>query len=381
MARKKDTDIEEVEEDKILTPEKQAMAFLNKNKADHYNFEETHYYKTPCSSMLLNAMTGGGLSPGAHRAVGITGGGKTSCTLDYCFHFLEIGKKEKLKRRAVYIMSEGRLSPEVKARSGITFVHDPKEWVDGTCFVLESNVLETVFSFMGDLIRNNPTGTKYFFIVDSVDMMAKKDDLEKSLEESAQVAGGAVITSVFLKKTALALAKRGHYAFFLSQLRDSIKISAHGPAPTQRQGGANGGHALEHGADFVLEFQARWQGDIIREGGAKDGKVLGHYCKVRVIKSNNEKNGAEINYPIRYGRTGGKSVWVEKEICDLLVMWEWIQRKGAWFFVSDTLAEILSAGGFEFPDKQCGLGAWSDFFDNNEAITQYLSNYLQKIIV
>jgi RecA/RadA recombinase len=375
MAKKE----KETEEVNVITPEKQAMAYLNKNKDDHYNFEPTVYYKTPSSSMLLNVKTNGGLAPGAHRAVGITGGGKTSCSLDYCMHFLEIGKKEGIKRRAVYIMSEGRLSPEVKARSGITFVHDPKEWVDGTCFVFESNVLEAVFGLMGDLIRNNPTDTKYFFIVDSVDMMAKKADLEKSLEDSAQVAGGAVITSVFLKKTALALSKRGHYAFFLSQLRDAIKISMSGPAPTQRQGGANGGHALEHGADFVFEFLPRWKNDIIIDEKSKN-KVIGHYCGVRVIKSNNETNGTEINYPIKYGRKNGKSVWIEKEICDLLVMWEWIQKRGSWFYVSENLAEILKNNGLDFPEKLQGLDSWFEFFDERPDVTEFLTGYLQKII-
>ena len=372
MAREK----KETEEVNVITPEKQAMAYLRKNKEDHYNFEPTYYYKIQCSSLLFNAAIKG-LSPGAHRATGIAGSGKTSSVLDFCFHFLNEGIEKNLKRRGVYIMSEGRLSPEVKERSGIKFVHSPEEWVDGTCFVFESNVFETVFGLMGDLIRNNPTDTKYFFIIDSVDMMAKKDDLAKGLEDAAQVAGGPVITSVFLKKTGLALSKRGHYAFFISQLRDSIKISMSGPAPTQRQGGANGGHALEHGADFVFEFLPRWKNDVILDS---KGKIVGHYCKLRVVKSNNEINGREITYPIRYNQTGAKSVWVEREIADLLVMWEWIIKKGSWFAVSDNLASILSDAGFEFPQQLQGLESWFEYFDQNPKLVQYLSSYLQKII-
>lgn len=373
MAKKKE---EEVSEEKIITPEKQALAFLRKNKEDHYNFEETHYYKTRCSSLLVNARIGGGLPPGAHRATGIAGGGKTSGVLDFLLHFLNNTTDNSPKRRGVYIMSEGRLSPEVKERSGVKFVHDVEDWEDGTCFVFESNVFETVFGFMGELIRNNQTGTKYFFIVDSVDMMAKRDDLAKGLEDAAQVAGGPVITSVFLKKTSLALSKRGHYAFFISQLRDSIKISMSGPAPTQRQGGANGGHALEHGADFVFEYLARWKGDQIVDA---KGKIIGHYCKVRIVKSNNETNGVEITYPIRYNQKNGKSVWVEKEICDLLVMWEWIVRKGSWFSPSQELINILGDAGFECPTQLQGLESWFDYFDKNPDTTQFLSQFLSKL--
>ena len=309
----------------VINPAQQAMSYLKANKTDHYNFEETVTDFTRSSSLGLTGTMEGGIQPGAHRAVGITTGGKTSCTLDFMYHFLKNSAKGK---RGVYVRAEGRLSPDVMARSGITFVTDPEQWVDGTCFILESNVFEMVFGFMGEIIRNNPTKTRYFFIIDSMDMMAKKADLEKGLEDAAQVAGGALITSVFLKKTSTALAKRGHICWFISQVREAIRIG-NGPAGPPRQGNSSGGHAMEHAGDWVLEFLPRWKDDIIRENPADPkSKPIGHMCKVRIIKSNNETYGQEVEYPIKYGRKNASSVWVEREIGDLLLQWELVDKKG-----------------------------------------------------
>ena len=225
----------------VISPEAQALSYLKANKADHYNFEEEQTDITPTSSLICTAAMDGGVRPGAHRALGLAAGGKTSATLDMMLNFLR--KDDGKGRRGFYVKSEGRLSPEVMARSGIKFTTDPEQWKDGVCFIFESNVFEAVFGFMGDLIRNNPTKTRYFFILDSLDMMAKRADLEKGLEDAAQVAGGALITSVFLKKTSAALAKRGHYCWFISQVRDSIKINPYEKS-NPRQGMSSGGHGF-----------------------------------------------------------------------------------------------------------------------------------------
>jgi len=123
--------------------------------------------------------------------------------------------------RGVFFKCEGRLSPEIQLRSGINFTTDAEKW-DNNCLVIEANIYEVVFGFIRSHIVDNPTNTKYFFIIDSVDNMVKRDDLAKPLEDAQQVAGGALMTSVFLKKTALALAKRGHILIFISQIRVNL---------------------------------------------------------------------------------------------------------------------------------------------------------------
>lgn len=351
------------------TPAQQALSFLKKNKEDHYNFEESYDYKVPSSSMIMNTYTGGGLSPGAHRLVGVTGGGKTSCGLDYMKNFLssDMAHGDHL---AVYVKTEGRLPTDIRKRSGVNFVYDPEEWVAGTCFVLESNVYEAVFSFIGELIRNNPNKAKYMFIIDSVDMMAKRDDLKKPLEESGQVAGGALITSVFLKKTSVYLAKRGHFIFFVSQVRDEIKLNPYaGGGSTPRQGKSSGGHALEHAGDFVLEFLPQYTDDYFLEGG-KGSKPIGHMCKIKILKANNETKNQIIAYPIKYGRTNGNSVWVEKEVADMLLNYNLVTRS-TWTKIDEKLVTELRDAGFECEEKYHGWELFNQWLESNPEIIKY----------
>lgn len=371
--------VKEKQEEKQVSPAEQAMAFLSskENKDDHYNFEETIDYQVPSSSILLNSKIDGGIRPGAVRFVGVTGGGKTSSVLDFLYHFLNGGEN----RYGLYVKSEGRLSDNMIKRSGITFTSDPTKWVPGTCFILESNVYETVFGFIGDLIRSNTTKAKYFGIIDSMDMLGKKDDLAKPLTEAGQVAGGSLLTSVFLKKTSAALAKRGHILAFLSQVRDEIKINAYGPAPTPRQGKSSGGHALEHAPNWVFDFQPRFQDDIIRENpNDKKSKIKGHYCNIRLLKTDNEKTLEEVRYPICYGRADCNSVWVEKEVADGLLEWGLLSRAGAWYSFADSLREEVKALDPDIPEKFQGFDAVNAYLEAHKDVVGFLAKKMTVVL-
>ncbi len=362
--------------EEVISPEQQLTSFLKTNKEDHFNFEEDNIYRVPFSSLTLNIALGGGITPGAHRACGLTAGGKTSNCLDHMFHFLSSGEG----RRGVYVKAEGRLSEEMKRRSGIKFTNKSEEWEDGVCFVLESNVYEAIFSLMGELIRNNPQKKKYFFILDSLDMMARREDLAKPIDEAGKVAGGALLTSVFLKKAAAALEKRGHFCWFISQVRDSIKINSYSGPSTPRQANASGGHAVEHAGDLVLEFLPRYQDDVIRENDDKTSKIIGHYAKCKIIKSNNEKYGVEIKYPVKYGRTGGKSVWIEREVVDLLLGWGLLNRKGAWYsFDATIIKEIEEATGIKVQEQIQGINSVYNYLENEPKIVSYLADKFTKL--
>jgi RecA/RadA recombinase len=348
---------------------------LKANKDDHYNFEDTIYYKVPSTSMLMNSQMDGGLEPGAHRFIGAPSGGKTSAALDYMLHFLK-GNDDKFERRGIYFRCEGKLSPNSQKRSGIKFVEKEEEWLDGTCIIVDSNVFEFVFQMIRDLLQFNKAKCKYFFILDSLDMMAKKDDLAKPFADSQQVASGAVLTSVFFKKVSIALSKRGHYCILISQVRDTIKINTY-EKTNPKQGAASGGHAVEHAAGWVLDFQPRWETDIIREGDEKKAKPIGHYAKCKIVKSDNESYLREIKYPIRYGQVDGKSVWREKEVLDLIEMWELIARpegKGQMYYPNPNFINDLTRGGFTSEEKFRGIGAVGKWLDDNPAIVDFLSN-------
>ena len=80
-----------------------------------------------------------------------------------------------------------------------------------------------------------------------------------------------------------------------------------------------------HFANWIFEFDARFKNDLILEDpnssyDEQKNPYLGHFVKIVVKKSPNERTNCTIRYPIKYGRKNGKSNWVEKEIFDFLLI-------------------------------------------------------------
>lgn len=367
-------------EEKKITSTEVLSTFLKQNSEDHYNFEETVDYKVSSGSLQLDLQLGGGFGPGLHRFVGMNEGGKTSEALEVMKNFLN----EIENSKGFYIKAEGRLSPEMQKRSGVKFVFTPEEWVAGTCFVFESNIYETVVDAMRQLVSKNEEKTKFCFLLDAVDGLIAKNDMDKSFEESSKVAGGAVIAATFMKKLSIALAKRGHMAIFISQVRADIKLDPYSKAPV-RQTSATGGNALLHFANWILEFEPRFKGDLILKSATdkidlEKNPPVGHWAKVTVKKSPNEKTNLTIPYPIRYGRTGGKSIWIEKEIVDLLLAWELVAKSGAWFAPSEDFIQLLAEKELSFPEKIHGEAALFKVVEENQELCKFLISYFRSLI-
>lgn len=361
--------------EKTLSPEEQAESFIKSNKEDCLNYEKTHDYFVPASSLQLTSELGGGIPPGIHRAIGVATGGKTSQSLDFMFNFFKIPN-----RRGIYVKAEGRLSLQMKVRSGIIFVTDPKEWKDGTCLILECNIYETIFSFIRNLINNNESEIEYFFILDSLDSMVRKEDSVKGFDEAIKVAGGALLTSVFLKVSSLSMAKKGHIAIFISQVRDEIKINQYEKS-NPRQGSSSGGNSIQHGSSIVMNHMQKYNDDQIRENPAdKNSKIIGCWAKIQLLKTDNEKNFTTVRYPIKYGRIGGDSVWKEYEVFDMLLMWNLIEKAGSWIKVSQVLIDELKIQNIDIPLQLQGQFQWCKWFEDNPLALKYLYNKFLKMV-
>ena len=262
---------------------------------------------------------------------------------------------------------------------------DAKEWVAGTCFVFESNIYEVVVDAIKTLVEQNEDKNKYCFILDSVDGLISQQDIDKSFYDSNKVAGGAVIAANFMKRMSISLAKRGHMAIFISQVRADIKLDPYSKAPI-RQTSATGGNALLHFANYIIEFEPRFKSDMIlqdptkKQPDPKTNPIIGHWAKATIKKSPNEKTNNTIPYPIRYGKTGGKSVWVEKELVDLLYMWEFVTKKGAWITIGEELKELVQDVVQDLPEKVQGEANLFKMVEENEALSEFLINYFKSNI-
>jgi len=336
------------------------------NQKYHYNFHEGDDYKIPSGSLNLDIALGGGLPSGAHRFTGINEGGKTSCAMAFAKNFQQMFKKEGM---IIYIKSEGRFSPEMIERCGIDT--DPEKF-----FVFDCNVFEKVFELIRELVFNNENNKKYMFIIDSVDALCRVNDIDKPFAESEQVAGGALITSVFLKKMVLPITKMGHTMILTSQVRVEVATN-----PYASRGGPKvkqaGGNAIKHYANFILEFQERFSSDMIFKNPTatrldEKGEPIGHYCKIKFRKSVNEKTGSTVRYPIKYGQKDGKSVWRAREILDMLYLFNLIEKKGAWISVSEDLIKEISDNKLEINEKFQGEQRLIDFLEENEKLSNFL---------
>ena len=345
-----------------LSPLDQIQSYLKDHKDEHFNFEKEPQYVVSSGSLLLDIEMSGGIRPSIIRASGVSEGGKTSCALSFAKNFQDSVENSMV----VYIKSEGRLSPEMLERSGLDI--SPEK-----LFIYKSNIFESVLQLMRELIMNNPTECKYFFIIDSMDAMVPKKDLDRSFEESDKVAGGSVLSSNFLKKMALGLSTKGHICFMISQVRSKVSLNQYEKTDPKLTN-ASGGNALLHYSDWILEFQPRYGGDMIPP---KDDKPEGHYCKIIFRKTANEKTGTVVRYPIKYGRTGGRSVWVEYEVLLMLLQWKMAEAKGAWIIVADELIEELKKAGLEMDSKHQGMDNFRKYLEREEEICKYLFKKLK----
>jgi RecA/RadA recombinase len=364
-----------------LTVNDKLSNFLKTNQENHYNFEEDIDYKVSYGSLVVDFELQGGIGPGLHRFTGMNEGGKTSAALELMRNFLNTVPNS----RGFYIKAEGRLSQNMKDRSGVEFTNKPEEWQNGNCFVFECNVYETVVEAMRNLVYDNSEDIRYFFLLDSVDGLITKNDAEKSFEECSKVAGGAVIAATFMKRVSIALAKRGHMAVFVSQVRADIKLDPYSKAPI-RQTTATGGNALLHFANYIFEFEPRFKTDMILQKplekyDPQKNPYIGHYAKITVKKSPNEKTNSVIRYPIIYGRIGGKSIWNEKEILDMLYLWGHAEKKGAWISISADLRNEALEHKIEIPETIQGENKFNTLVEEDEKIKNFFIKYFRDLIL
>lgn len=342
----------------------QIKALLASNTEEHLNNVKEVYYKVSTGSLILDMHTDGGLMPGVHRFCGINEGGKTSEALEVARNFqIQIPDS-----KVVYVKAEGRLSKEIIERSGLSL--DEDKW-----FQLESNVYEFCFDFIKSLIKENDENKRYLFIIDSMDGLITRGDLEKGLSDATKVAGGAVIGAAFLKRVANAMSKFGHMCIMISQVRETIKIDPYAKT-TFKNTSASGGNALLHYANFIFEFEGRYQKDWILQDpdqryDEKKNKIIGHEARITIKKSPNEKTNTCISYPIRYGRKNGNSIWREREIRDLLFENGQFIKSGAWVNVDPSVIKQLKEVDIECPEKFQGRDSIMTFMEGNPKFVEY----------
>lgn len=371
MPKVKDIDVEFA-----YGPDAQIADFLEQNEG-HFNDEPNYEYIIPSGSLTLDIAMNGGLRPGIARFVGISEGGKSSCVHEFVKNFLTIHDNA----RALIIPSEGKRFETLMARRDeIPFTLKPKEWKNKMAFVYRTNVYEKAVTAIYNLVENNPTNTRYIFVIDSIDALIPEGDLPRAAGEATKVAGGAVLASDFLKKTSLMITTRGHLILLISQVRAEIQINQY-VKTEDKITSARGGNALIHYADWILKFQGHAsQVDRIWAGDKGKSTIIGHFAEILFEKTPVEKTGKIIKYPIKYEPKGGK-IWTGYEVADNLLMYNLAKNAGAWVTLNEHILNDFKDHGFDVPAKHNGIDKFRKYFDDNPDITNYLLKKLRQDLI
>jgi len=365
-----------------ITTQEYTESFFKSNKDYHYNLQETaEDYQVSSGSLILDSYLGGGFAAGVHRFVGANEGGKTNEALQVMHNMLKTVDCSK----GLFIKAEGRLSSDVQKRSGLKFVLDPKEWDEGTCLVFECNVFDTVFDYLRGLLKNAPKNERFCIVIDSMDGLLPKAELEKTTSDAAKVAAGALMTSDFLKRVSIGMAKFGHICILISQVRSSISVTPYAKGDPNNQTNSSGGNAALHYPDWILQFGKQNKSDRIlekqNEQPGPQNKILGHQAKILICKSTNETTGQTVAYPIKHGRLDGKSIWVEREVVEMLMQWEFIKKSGAWFSFEEDAIEFAKENGIELTPKFQGMASLYKYLEDDENVMNVLKNLVKKEIL
>lgn len=288
------------------------------------------------------------------------------------------------KAKTIFVKAEGRLSPEMMARTGMKFVHSAEEWEYGSVFVLSCNVFETVAKVVLETIKTGyQNGEHICVIIDSMDGLILKADLDKGFDGSPKVAGVPLLTKLLFRHLALPVSHYDALLMVTGQYAAEIKLDPYSPN-VPRQASSSGGSSISHQADYVLEYQPRYGKDLILEKEKEKpdpvtNKILGVWANVAIRKSANDVTGTIISYPVKKGVIGN-AVWQSKEIADFMLSYQMLVKSSSWLAFESEILEEAKAAGLELPEKIQGINNLYALIEENEPIKNHFYTKIKKMI-
>ncbi len=359
-------------------------SLMSTHKADHYNQVEAKHLFISSGSLILDqyvkVRSGGVCRLSAKQPEA----GKSSQSFVFAQNYMAVMPKSK----TIYVKAEGRLSPEIQARTGMRFVTDPAEWSMGSVFVFSSNVFEVVADVIEKLIKDmHEKGEHLCVIIDSLDGLILRKDLEvKGIDGNVMVAGVPKLTKLLFRRLALPITHYDALLLITGQYSADIKIDPYAPA-VPRLGDSSGGSSLPHQCDYVLSYAPRYGGDLILEDeNAKPdpikNKTVGVWATIEIKKSATDTTGTKVKIPIKKGRVG-PAIWLEREVGDIAVGWELYKKAGSWLTLQadhPIIAEGIKEG-IEFKEKVQGMNGLYEYIESDKRVFEWIYGKLRKMLI
>lgn len=368
MARKKEVKGSDAAEQTDAPVEEQkdsieSILSRKANKQRHYGSRSGEEIQWPekisTGSVIFDAILDGGYRCGWSRFMSkAPEAGKTSMGISWAKNWQDKFGKDAM---VVYFNAEGRITRDILEVAGID--------TDKNRFrIIDTNSGDFVFDIIDELVKNND-GKRYFFMIDSTDALVRDGDKDKGFSDAEKMAGGAVLTSSAGKRLTLPISVKGHHLFICSQERAKMGHNATGTD-------ASGGQAPRFYSSLIGEIQpmyasASFNSYINEQPSNVDSKKLGHFQKILLKKTPNQKTGEVVAIPIKYGHKGG--VWTAYEAMMICQMWDWITGT-VWMEFDAEFYEELKTAGVDVPNKFHGGRALRDAFDFNEDLVTYVIN-------
>lgn len=360
MAKAPTKTVEKPDDDAPLSSQDILGGILTDNRTEHFAFVQPKHQRISTGSLILDSLVSI-RSGGVVRLVGKGAElGKTSESFVLADNYM----KTMPKAKTIYFKAEARLTPEIIARSNLRFVYTAAEWVTGTVFVYPVNTFELFAETLEKLLpAMHAAGEHLCGILDSLDGLMLRSDKTKDVwgdkGENAKVAGVPLLTKLLFRRLGLPITHYDMLFLVTGQHSADIKLDPYAPN-VPRQGESAGGNSIAHQCDYVFQYLPRFNGDLILEKPSEKpdyqkNKTLGVYATLEILKSGTDVSKTKVRIPIKRGRKGS-AIWVEREIVDMMLGWELLEKSGSWLKINDKLrAEIKEATKVELPEKVQGL--------------------------
>lgn len=255
----------------------------------------------PTGALSLDVALGiGGVPKG--RIIEIYGpesSGKTTLAI----HIL--AEAQKKGDAVAFIDAEHALDPTYARNIGLNI---------DDLYISQPDFGEQALEILETLVRSAAFGV---IVVDSVAALTPRAEIEGEMGDSHMGLQARLMSQALRKITAIS-GKTGTTIIFLNQLRMKIGVMFGNPETT------TGGNALKFYASVRMDIR---QKDKI----LKDGQVIGHTRKVKVVKNKMAPPFKEATFDMIY------PVGIDKEssILDAAVDQGIVQKSGAWFKYGD----------------------------------------------